>query len=161
MSRFGNMGLSQAIGDMMDEGDAFVAHSNGCDLVRRLSWMDVPPFSAVLINPALDRDTDFGPRLNQALVMYNRCDWAVWLARWLIMHPWGAMGRKGYKGNDPRIDNLDCWPMAKGHSGVFRRPEYWSKIIVGYLHPQASGKNSPMPQRTNQNPICRPVQDSS
>lgn len=131
--RMFNDNLAKMLAGCLEPDSCIIAHSNGCDLVRRISFMDVPKFRAVLINPALNVDTQFGQSLERALVMHNQDDWSCWFAQWLICSPWGAMGTKGYVGNDDRIANLNCWPLAKGHSGVFQRPEYWAKIIADFI----------------------------
>ncbi len=131
--RLFNDNLASILAGCLEPASGIIAHSNGADLVRRISFMDVPKFKAVLINPALDVDTKFGDALESALVLYNRKDWPVWFAQWLLFSPWGAMGRYGYLGNDRRITNLDCYPLARGHSGVFKRPGIWAPPIVTFM----------------------------
>ena len=131
--RLFNQNFASLLAGELSEGDSLLAHSNGADLIRRISFMNVPKFRAVLINPALDRGTKFGPALERALVLYNHADWATWFAQFLIASPWGSMGCYGYKGKDTRIQNVDCWPIAKGHSGVFEHPEVWAYQIINFL----------------------------
>lgn len=128
-----NEKLASMLAGCIDPGSCIIAHSNGCDLVRRASFMDCSKFSAILINPALDVDSKFGKSLDRALVMFNRGDWPCWLAQWRVWSSWGAMGTYGPKTDDPRITPLDCWPLADGHSAVFKRPRLWLPPMLDFM----------------------------
>lgn len=114
----------------LEPGDILVGHSNGCDLIRRVSLISEDVIGAVLINPALDRDAEFGPWLKWIDVLYNTHDWATWFAEWLLFHPWGSMGRYGYTGDDPRVRQHDTTRWAKGHSGVFKQHKLYGRPLA-------------------------------
>lgn len=99
-----------------------VAHSNGAllafDAARRQEekgerWIE----HVVLLSPALDSDAFIPTSIRRMDVHYTRSDRAVWWARWLVWHPWGDMGRRGYTGHDPVAHNHDATGLVAGHSG--------------------------------------------
>ena len=128
---------------LIQEGDVLIGHSNGCDLIHRAIVDSELDCAAVFINPALDTDTRFPPNLKWLDVYHNHRDTATWWARWLVFHPWGAMGRVGYKGDDPRVRNFDTMgpflPHAPGHSGVFNKKVvgFYSRFIANRIHDRA------------------------
>jgi len=111
-----------------------VGHSNGCAIIHRATRIPGNRISGVVyINPALDRDMIPGPKVKFCHVWHNEDDKAVRWARILMKHPWGPMGAYGYMNPenippDARVKNYDTGrgfevARAKGHSGIFRRPE--------------------------------------
>jgi len=126
-------------------GDSIVAHSNGCLIAWQIAQV-IPVSSVVCINPALRRDTRW-PKELPVLCMHNSTDWVVQLGRaWSKLFPfdgidtqgWGAAGRYGFTAPSKKVTNFDTamgwWGKpVKGHSGVFREPEYWGGIIDKWL----------------------------
>lgn len=109
-----------------------IGHSDGCNLIDKacheLSSLGDESVKCVYFNPALDRDTALSRIVSKCIVFYTRSDTTVWLSRWLAFHPWGEMGRKGYKPEHPslldeRYQNINLdqlgYPNLK-HSGVFK-----------------------------------------
>lgn len=122
-SRFLNPGRAEYISQSVDPGDVIIAHSNGCSITNLIGKYRTPG-QVYLINPALDDDTEFSAGLGEIYVLYNSGDKAVPWAKILFHHPWGDMGRDGYKGNDKRVRNIDCGnsiglPRLSGHSALF------------------------------------------
>jgi hypothetical protein len=106
-----------------------VAHSNGCEIVREatLPWnvngVEFPGAKfdrVVLLNPALNNDAVFGPDINRIYVYHNPYDWVVEASQLLLFHPWGNMGRVGYKGTDKRFTNREVdKPDLMAHNVIF------------------------------------------
>ena len=138
-SRFLNPWRAKKIAKAIKPGDVCVGHSNGACLI----WMMAAKYraqigGAVLINAALDVDAVFPKCMKFVHVYYNKDDVAVSFAEFfLFAHPWGAMGRDGYVGTDPRVKNFDCQAPAygfpiSGHGHIFH-PEnlrYWGNLIA-------------------------------
>lgn len=89
-----------------------VAHSWGNLLTARMMELggnDV--FRKVFaFAPAVDCDWIYPTRaFRQMWVVFNRKDRAIWAAEYLFLgqHPWGNMGRVGYRGEDKRIHNRE------------------------------------------------------
>lgn len=124
-TRWRNAGIAERIGVEVGRDDILVGHSNGCDIARRISNAG-KGCGLVLFNPALDRDTKFAPHLDWIDVYHDQEDDAVLLAWLLPWHPWGMMGRTGYRGDDPRVTNIDMTPRNQGdHSGPINNVDYW------------------------------------
>lgn len=122
-TRWKNKGRAEKIAEHIKPGDFIIAHSNGCDITRLMLEMGVAPNGVVLLQPALDVDTVF-PEGNYFInVFHNEQDKAVFLAKWFLWfhHPYGAMGRYGYKGNDTRVINIDTLKDfgVGGHSSPY------------------------------------------
>jgi pimeloyl-ACP methyl ester carboxylesterase len=89
-----------------------IAHSWGCLLAARMMELGgTGIFRRVfLFAPALDADWIFPLHaFDSAWVAFNRGDRAVWAAEHLFgwWHPWGEMGRIGYRGEDRRVHNFE------------------------------------------------------
>ena len=116
-----------------------IGHSNGCAIIVDAIRQGAKFKSILLINPALNVDTVFPPGDYSITVIYTKHDKAVELARyvdgmwalgWMIPDVWGAMGSRGYKGDDPRVvGNLDRSYILKDHS------HYFSKKVMPVLGP--------------------------
>lgn len=101
-----------------------IGHSNGCHFLREATFGQASIPWLVLINPALDSDADFSPHIKGVQVHYAEDDIVVPWARLIPGSPWGDMGRRGYRGDDPRVESFcsnDIFPPGTsiGHSGVF------------------------------------------
>lgn len=118
-----------------------VAHSNGAVVADLAIKKSRVPAQLVAINPALRTRHAFADSWEKIMVLYSRCDWAliagrVWSAavrvlpwRWFRPHPWGTMGRVGYKGTDGRLINvrLSC---SMGHSGALSPETVTADLIA-------------------------------
>ncbi len=119
-----NQGRAKRLSETIADGDAIVCHSNGA-AVAYLIQADHRELSAlILINPALDRDTDFH-NVGRVLCLHNAGDDVVGLSAALPFNHWGAMGRDGYAGTLNNVVNVDCaapppgLPKLWGHSALF------------------------------------------
>ena len=120
-----------------------VAHSWGCLLACRmmeLGGTDV--FGRVwFFAPAIDSDWVFPLEAFQRLhVVYHAKDRAVWAAKALFWswHPWGDMGRVGYRGiEDARIANMEdrtprpnLFHRMHGHYFEHRHVDRWAQAVA-------------------------------
>lgn len=139
--RFGHERRAKRLARMIQPGDLLIGHSDGCNIINRACWHlaasgEHKPAAVVYLNPALDRDTQLAPQVQGALVFHTRSDNVLWLAQKLPLHPWGGMGRYGYRENNPtyqdsRYNNIAYEHLAidaPGHSGAFKKPEYLLRI---------------------------------
>ena len=129
-----NKRRAQQLSKLIQPGDLLIGHSDGCNLIdqacHELSSFHPGKVDCVYFNPALDRDTALSPIVDNCLVFHTPSDRVVWLSKHLLWHPWGQMGRKGYKAtraalNDPRYVNVSYESLNHhqlGHSGVFKNP---------------------------------------
>lgn len=111
------------------EGDAIVGHSNGCAIACDLVQRGAPASHLVFINAAVNNDIGFPASVKSVDVFWNAGDTITEAARigavfGLVDPSWGEMGHTGYRGNDPRVTNIDCgaarsMPVVSGHSDFF------------------------------------------
>lgn len=115
-----------------------IGHSNGCAIIVEAIRRGAKFKSILLINPALNVDTVFPQGDYTITVIYTRHDRVVELARYvdglwllglLIPDVWGAMGSRGYTGDDPRPLSLDYSYILDDHS------HYFSKEIMPSVGP--------------------------
>lgn len=127
-SRFRNQGRAEGIAPKIEPHDFILAHSNGCDITRRILDIGVIINGVVLLQPALDEDTIFALGNYWLNVFHNDHDKATWVAKYFLWfgHPWGAMGRYGYSGNDTRIRNYDT--LRDFGLGGHSRPYTYSNL---------------------------------
>lgn len=128
-ARFKNKDIATKLSTIIYPDDVLIGHSNGCEIIRRILDDGTKCKGVILINPALNRDTVFGPGCDFIHVYHNHGDWVVALSRLLLLHPWGDMGRGGYTGTDQRVRNFNTAPLVKGHSEPFNSSEWISRMI--------------------------------
>lgn len=128
--RLCNGGIAETIRATTKAGDIGVGHSNGCAILVEACQRGANLSGLVFINPALDEDTKIPAHVDWVHVYHNRGDTPVALSRIFQFHPWGAMGRHGYRGSDSRITNFDCFPDVQGHSDIFKKLDRWGPRIV-------------------------------
>ena len=106
------------------------AHSNGCAVAVESARQGAEIKTLVCINPALKIDTKFPESIGRIIVIHTKHDKATKAARFfdkvpfiqlLIPNAWGAMGAKGYSGDDERVVNLDLSKDLDGHSDFFNK----------------------------------------
>lgn len=111
------------------ENNYAVGHSNGCAIILHALRLGAKFKAILLINPALNVRAVFPPGDYTITVIYTKHDKAVRAARFFDAIPflelfvpdiWGAMGARGYLGDDPRVENLDWSDFLDGHSCVFK-----------------------------------------
>lgn len=105
-----------------------VGHSNGCAIIVESARRGTNYDTILLINPALKTYTEFPPNIKKIVVVHTNHDIATLTARFLdkvpfvqlaIPNAWGAMGSKGYIGEDKRVVNFDFTSSLDGHSDIF------------------------------------------
>jgi len=147
-SRFRNGRRAREIARQVMPDDILVGHSNGgtlCWMIQEL----VPVFGLILIHPALDEDKRF-PRARWVDVYHGEKDHVVELSEALgffdlISHPYGRLGRIGYRGPDRHVVSIDdekltidlvktdqALPPVTGHSEMFRpgHIEHWGPFYA-------------------------------
>ena len=120
-----------------------MGHSNGCHVLKVAADLGAPFRTLILLNPALDRGTIFAPPIENIFVFHSPSEIPTLIARFLPWHPWGDMGRGGYRGDDPRVVNINVESpyehAVKGHTGVSTDKEFWGPQIAACAH--RSSKN--------------------
>jgi hypothetical protein len=121
-----------------------VAHSNGCDITRiMLDQEGIAPAGIIFLQPALDADTVFADGNYWMNVFFNQDDRAVFMAKWFLWfhHPYGAMGRFGYLGNDRRILNFDTLHYCPrgGHSKPYAISSKLRTAVVDSIKKRETG----------------------
>lgn len=99
-----------------------IAYSNGCWAAVQVAELGYKIDHLVLISPALHRSHAIPEQVKRIDIYYSKGDKIVEIGgfyrrlvnlmpwNWKMFgkpHLWGAMGRYGYQGNDPRVHNHD------------------------------------------------------
>ena len=128
---------AKRLAETIADGDAIVCHSNGAAVAYCIQADHRELSALILINPALDRDTDFH-NVERVLCLHNAGDDVVGLSSALPFNHWGAMGRDGYAGSLANVVNVNCaeppdgLPKLWGHSALFE-PEtlpHWGPALA-------------------------------
>lgn len=122
------------------DGDAIVCHSNGAAVAYCIQADHRTLSALILIQPALDADTDFH-NVERVLCLHNEGDDVVGLSAALPLNHWGMMGKTGYSGSLANVVNVDCanppdgLPRLWGHSDLFERGhlEHWGPALAREL----------------------------
>lgn len=101
-----------------------VGHSNGCAIMHQAAHeFDAKIDKAVYINPALDADAEPANTVRSLDVWYSPSDKPVMFSKWLLHHPWGDMGAKGYIGGSDKVASFNkesgYFASSKEHSDMF------------------------------------------
>lgn len=120
-------------------GDIGVGHSNGCAILARATDLGAPFRELLFLHPALDRGARIDPHVERITVFHAPSEIPTLLARFIPMHPWGDMGRVGYRGSDPRFVSINTETANEhpvfGHTGEGRNPEFWGPLIAACASP--------------------------
>ncbi len=119
MVRFFHRKAVNRIADAIENAEAVITHSNGANYTMKAMRKVRTTARVVHLSPALNSKTKIPSSISRMYVFRTRHDSAVKWARWIIFHPWGAMGARGYRGTDPRVQNYDHTNRVKGHSDWF------------------------------------------
>ena len=112
------------LAETIKDGDAIVCHSNGAAVSWHIQAEHRALSALILVNPALDCDTEFD-NVGETLVVHNAGDAVVGWAELAPFSHWGSMGRDGYSGKSPCVRNTDAGnppvalPKLWGHSALF------------------------------------------
>lgn len=128
------------LAQIIQDGDAIVCHSNGAAVAYCIQAEHRELSAIILINPALDRDTEFH-NTGRVLCLHNAGDDVVGLSAALPFNRWGAMGRDGYAGSLANVVNVDCanppdgLPKLWGHSALFDKYNlpHWGPALAAEL----------------------------
>ena len=126
------------IAKALENADAVVSHSNGANFVNKalklLAHRD-RKYQEVRLSPAINRSTAAADNVTRCTVFHTLTDFWVWMSGFLIFHPWGRQGQKGYKGDDQRMRNWDMTDVVKKHSDYFtdENAEFIAKEVLNAL----------------------------
>ena len=123
-------------------------HSNGCAIAVEAARQGASIDTLICINPALKVNTKFPESISKIIVIHTKHDKPTKAARFFdkvpfiqiaIPNAWGAMGAKGYIGDDARVKNWDLSDRLEGHSDFFkqRNLEEFMPRITEYLGKQS------------------------
>jgi hypothetical protein len=112
------------------EGDILVAHSFGC-LASTEAMKQGAKFDKVFFfGAACECDIEFPEgAFNKLYNIHSDEDWALKIGIKLPLHKFGGLGLKGYKGTDPRVENVSV--KGLGHND-YVTPRYlceWVRFI--------------------------------
>lgn len=133
MVRFARRGAIRRIAEALQDADAVVAHSNGCNYVMKaLKFVrKQDKLKVFFLSPAVNRTTRFPKIVERAFVYFTKVDVWVFLSGFIPFHPWGWMGYQGPKTEDPRIEAHDYTDLVGSHSGWFS--EGMAPFIAGTI----------------------------
>lgn len=131
---------AKRLAETIADGDAIVCHSNGAAVAYCIQADHRELSALILINPALDRDTDFH-NVERVLCLHNEGDDVVGLSAALPLNHWGMMGKTGYSGSLANVVNVDCanppagLPKLWGHSALFDKYNlpHWGPALAAEL----------------------------
>lgn len=119
-----NVRRAARLAESIKDGDAIICHSNGAAVAWHIQAEHRMLSGLILVNPALDRDTEFD-NTARVLCCHNAGDAVVGWAELAPFSHWGSMGRDGYAGTQPNVANIDAadpppgLPKLWGHSALF------------------------------------------
>lgn len=99
--------------------DAVITHSNGANYTTKALKTLTHKVKVFHLSPALNKKKKVPAAVSVMHVFHTGHDKAVKAAKYLIAHPWGNMGRVGYKGKDKRVTNHDHTDRVPAHSDWF------------------------------------------
>lgn len=109
------------------DGDILIAHSYGC-LKAAYAMQQIKYAQVYMFRPAMSRKWK-APQGTITTCIYSKNDLAILVGSWLLFHPFGAAGRKGF--DDSNILNIQS---TGGHSEDFANSPMWAKYIDGRLN---------------------------
>lgn len=100
-----------------------VCHSAGCLMAHRLMQRGHKFGTIFYFSSAMDRNVLFKPDSYEKIYnIYCPNDLALLCGSFMFLHPFGAMGRKGYNGKSPNVVNVEASFKATerfNHSNYF------------------------------------------
>lgn len=133
-TRLCNDGLAMVIAELTKPGTNVIAHSNGGALTYLAAKHGARFGHVTLLNPALNEKLAI-PHAKSVDVWYSPSDPWTLAAKYIPSSVWGAQGRYGFKGDDPRYTQFDAdreFRMKAGHSGVLEHPP--ARAVVAMRH---------------------------
>lgn len=136
-----NKRRAKRLAEVIKDGDAIVCHSNGAAVAYHIQAEHRMLSALILVNPALDCDTEFD-NVDRVLVVHNAGDTVVGWSELAPFSHWGSMGRDGYTGKSGNVINLDAGnpliaglPALDGHNALFADdalPE-WGPFLASWM----------------------------
>jgi pimeloyl-ACP methyl ester carboxylesterase len=137
-----NNGLARLISKMIEPGSTCIGHSNGCAIIYEACKLGAPFKNVVLVNPALDSNTDIPGQVKKIQVWYSPHDRVTWIAKFIPNFIWGSQGSTGYTGKaDSRYtqfnEDLLIGDKSK-HSGIWKSHHY-REILANKVNEMIKG----------------------
>jgi hypothetical protein len=133
--RFMKQSILWRLGKAIEKADVVITHSNGANYAyQALEAIGGPQCKTVIhISPAMNRKTTPPFNVRRELDLITPHDKPVRLSSFLLFHPWGRRGAKGYSGPDQRVMNVSH-PEVKGHSDWFHQHlGMTARAVLNYL----------------------------
>ncbi len=107
---------SKRVARIIKKADLVVAHSNGCNYsMKALHRLAMPNTHFSFISPALNRKQPFNRlKFKHIDVYYSPSDWVVWVSKFLIWHPFGNAGQKGFKTDHKDVSQYEIERTSHG-----------------------------------------------
>lgn len=107
--RFHNKKIAKQLVSLSGDNTNIYAHSNGCAIVAKALELGLVCHNITFIHPALDMDDKRIEiqRYDHLKVFHSKRDITTWIARWLLFHPWGAMGTYGSSSLRTNVKNVE------------------------------------------------------
>lgn len=118
------------------EGDCAIAHSYGCNVLRRTMELGAVYKHVFLFSPAMDANVQFPEGAAESItVFHHRRDRVIFLGMLLPWHPFGAMGRYGYQGaRNNAIENVEYHHVAEGESFTNHSNYFCDEVRHKFVH---------------------------
>jgi hypothetical protein len=117
-------------------GDVLIAHSFACLMSHRAMELGARFSKVFFFGGAAEDNLVFPDGAFQKLYnVYSQADWTLLLGSLLPWHPFGNLGRTGYKGTDTRVMNVKA---DKHKHNTYVDPEYieqWARFINREMAP--------------------------
>lgn len=132
--RFKNKKLARQLASIVKTNDNVYCHSNGCSIVAIALKIGMVCDRITYIHPALDVDDESvtSDNFNTIRIFYSAKDTTTWFARFLIFHPWGAMGTYGSSCVLPNVVNID--DGFKHSEGFTKNPRLYLEPPIRKIH---------------------------
>lgn len=113
--------VAERLAQNVPPGSVGIGYSNGAACLALAADLGAPFDRLILLHPALRRAWRFAPQLRRVDVVATPDDLALLAGRcWRFVtlgglrdHPWGTLGRDGYRGDDARVHTH--WLEGGGH----------------------------------------------
>lgn len=111
-------------------GDVLIAHSFGCLASHRAMEMGAKFSKVFFFGAAAEDDIVFPDGAFEKLYnVYSPDDWTLWLGARLPWHPFGDLGRTGYKGTNKLVNNVKADKHRHNTHVEWKYIEQWARFI--------------------------------
>lgn len=121
--------------DAYEPGDAVIAHSFGCLLTITAMKLGARFGKVFFFGAAVSQDAEIPPNYEHLYNIHSPSDGALWLGTLLPFHPFGGMGKWGYRGKSPNVTNVEAPGMGHNDYVEPENIEKWLRFIDRKLRP--------------------------